>query len=310
MAELVFINPSNLWFLIVLPVLVGLHFYSLNYAKRRALAFANYEAIEKITGGEILPKNYVLLVMRLVTMTAFVLAAATPFIYYEGLNTKFDFAFAIDSSTSMSASDVKPTRLEAAKEDALSFINSLQPGARLAVVSFSGASTVRQALTPSYAGARDAISAITFERLDGTAIGEALQKSADTLLAQPEKERFKAVILLTDGQNNVGPSPAEAIDYLKKAGITAYTIGIGEKSSNSQATNVLDEESLKQIASETDGTYAYAGNKQELDAAFDAILRGMEGKLKLDLTSYLMIVAFLLVLIDWGLSGTRYRVLP
>jgi Ca-activated chloride channel family protein len=310
--ELIFTDKIYLWFLISLPMLVVAHFWALKNTKKRALRFANYEAIEHVTGGKVLPRNYILLILRLIVVVLVILAVSGPVLYYVGEASDFDFVLAIDSSGSMLADDYQPNRLEAAKNAALLFIDSLKGNSRIGIISFSGISIVKQELNDDLNNAKDIIKNLEVETAGGTAIGEAIITSSNLLLAGT---RSKIIILLTDGQNNIGISPQEALKSISKEKIVIHTIGIGSEQGGKflKELNVvsnLDEDTLKYIAQATQGSYHKAVNNEELKEVFKNLATTKETKLSFNISFLLMLIALFLLFGEWTLSNTKYRILP
>ena len=310
--DLLFARPEFLLFLTAVPLLVLMHLYGLRYVRRRALRFSNFEVIDRITGGETVPKNYGAIAMRLLTITCFILAAAGTTFVYDGTASSSDYAIVIDASSSMIAQDLAPNRLDAAKAAATTFIDSLPPGARISVTSFSGTAFVKLRPTNDYGEAKKTISALTIEAVGGTAIGEAIITSSN-LMVYDKSEKPKSIILLTDGQNNVGASVNDAIAYAKNSNVIVDTIGVGTPEGGNASTSVitrLDDASLKKIASETGGAYFYASDAQGIADAYNRIIKSAAARIPVNLTAYLIIIALLMVIIDWGMSYTIYRILP
>jgi len=106
--EIIFQRSIYLLFLLLVPFLIGIHLYSIYYDRRRAMRFANFEAIERVTGGEVVPKNYLLLVMRILVVLLFVLTAAGTTILYTTPSAAYDMVLAFDTSGSMASNDIYP----------------------------------------------------------------------------------------------------------------------------------------------------------------------------------------------------------
>jgi len=177
----------------------------------------------------------------------------------------------IDTSGSMRARDIAPTRWDAARAAARAFIDAVPPGTRVGIVSFSSGANIIQAPTDDLDAARDALDRIPPAN-GGTAIGDALEAAATQL---PAKGR-RAIVLLTDGVNNRGVDPIEASRQIGSRGIVISTVGIGTNGSGEiiPGTNQLadiDENALRTIASNGAGTYAQATNAGELNATFRRI---------------------------------------
>lgn len=307
--EVTFQNPQYLWLFMALPMVIIIHFYTLKYNRLKALKFANFEAIARITGGEVLTKNVFLLVIRLFTISCLVLAVSGTIILYQGLSASYDMVLAIDASGSMSVEDYQPNRLEAAKNAALLLSEAVKANKRLGIVSFSGAAMVEQQITDESMKVNDAIKGIEIQELSGTDIGQALITSYNLFI---EENVPKAIVLLTDGQSNVGIEPADALDYMG-TGVSVYTIGIGTVEGGSiegvGSALMLDEKTLKFIAEKSNGKYYRAKDEQELKNAFAEIAAVKEQKLKRNLSGILTLIAFGVFFLEWGLLGTRYKII-
>ncbi|MCX6710276.1 MAG: VWA domain-containing protein, partial [Candidatus Woesearchaeota archaeon] len=198
--EIVFSNPQNLWLLLTVPILILTHFIVLNFLKRRAFRFANFDVIRRIVGPEgnrknsqFLSENFVLLILRILAVSFLVLAAAGATLWYQGRGSKFSYVIAVDASSSMLADDMQPNRLEAAKKAAGDFVGMLSL-AKVGVIDFSGVSFVRQPITDDLSLSRNAIANIGIEDVGGTAIGDSII-TATNLLSQEDNARV--VILIT-----------------------------------------------------------------------------------------------------------------
>lgn len=273
--------------------------------------FANYKAMEQVFGTKILSKNYPLLMLRVLTLVFLILAVSGTVFIYEGTVTDYDFALAIDASASMLAQDYTPNRLAAAKDAAQLFVETVPDGTRMGVLSFAGTGFVDQELTDSKEDVSDTIEGVDIVIAGGTAIGEAIVSSTDILLSGGKS---KSIILLTDGENNIGISIDDALKYAKKFDVTINTIAVGTEEGavigNTTFYVGVDTETLERIANETGGIFYRAETGQELLDAFKAIASGSDRAISADLTSYLMVIALVLFLIELVLVNTKYRTIP
>src|SRR3989344_3703830 len=152
--EVTFTNPEYLWFLFVIPLLIIVHFSSLKSTKRRALKFANFEAIERVTGGEVISRNLFLLIIRLLIVILFVFALAGTTYWYSGQGSNFDFVIAIDGSNSMLATDFNPNRIESAKIRAEEFLDLISTNNNIGIISFAGTSVIENELSNDFSKIR------------------------------------------------------------------------------------------------------------------------------------------------------------
>ena len=138
-----------------------------------------------------------------------------------------DIIIALDISGSMQADDLKPNRLEAAKDVCRNFVDGLTTD-RVGLVVFAGKSFTQCPLTIDYEIIKNFINEVDLQtvRIDGTAIGEAVLTSINRLESSGAS---KVIILTTDGVNNRGVAPIEAVKAAAHKDVKVYTIGIGKK---------------------------------------------------------------------------------
>jgi Ca-activated chloride channel family protein len=191
----------------------------------------------------------------------------------------------IDTSGSMGSADILPTRSQASRAAALAFIDSVAPGTRVGIVAFSSSAVPLGPLTDDRDAARDALSRLP-EPNGGTAIGDALAAAAQLL---PHGGR-RAIVLMTDGVNNLGSDPLEVAQQLGSAGITIFTIGIGTNGSGMLIPGTgedagLDEEALQEIAASGNGTYARVSDAAAMRDRLAALARtSIRERRRVDLT--------------------------
>lgn len=310
--DVTFANPEYLWFLIGIPILLLIHVESLNKLRRNALKFANFEAIYKIVGGrQVLSKNTGLLFLRCFALLFITLAMSGVSIWYQGYVSNTDFVLAIDTSNSMIIEDFKPDRISAAKSAAMKFVDISPPNSRIGVVTFSGSPVVIQELSDNRISIKKSIDDIYVGVSGGTNIGDAIITSVNSLLLS---NNSKSVILITDGQSNIGPTIEESIEYSNNHGITVHTIGIGSEEGGAYSgTSVvlrLNEPDLINIAMETEGNYYRVGDEETLNFAYEEIAQLEKQKIRRDMTAIFGLGVFAILLIEWFLMNTRYRTIP
>ncbi len=316
---IVFNSPAVLWFLLVVPILTVTHFLTLKYSKKSALKFSNFEAIARVTEERISSrqysifanKNLIVLLLRIAALSLLIFAVAGTVLLYEGKASDFDFIMAIDSSSSMLADDFSPNRLEATKVAAKLFIDGLPLKSNIGIVTFAGTSFVEQKLNKDMDSVKKTVDEIAVSRIGGTDLATAIITSSILLTGS---EKGKVIILLTDGQSNVGATINDGISYANKEGVIVHTIGVGTEEGGkflgADITSKLDETTLTRIAESTGGRYFRADNKEALITAYEDISGLNIRKISLNLTPAFMLVALLLLILEWVLVNTKYRVIP
>ena len=191
-----------------------------------------------------------------------------------------DIMLAMDVSTSMLAEDLKPNRIEAAKDVATEFVSG-RANDNIGLTIFAGEAFTQCPMTTDHASLlrllQDMRTDIAARGLidDGTAVGMGLANAVSRL--KDSKAKSKVVILLTDGSNNMGDiSPMTAAEIAKSFGIRVYTIGVGTNkvapypmpvAGGVQYVNIpveIDTQTLCDIAQTTDGNFYRATNNAEL----------------------------------------------
>lgn len=318
MVDITYINPQYLWLLWSIPLLIITHLFSIRHLHTRAWRFANFEAIQRITGQRFdirntkrLSKNVLILILKLITLAILIFSAAGITVWYKGYSTDNNFVLLIDTSTSMLAEDYTPNRFEVAKISAQNFIRSIHGKTKIGIVSFSGTSIIESKLTGDKAELIDIIENIQMRKIGGTDIADALITGANVLATE---NQTGTILLLTDGRDTTGTSVKEALDYVQSLHYTIDAIGVGTPEGGSflriDAISRLDNETLIALTSATEGKYFEARSESELDDAYRQIAISSQRTLAYNLQLTLLLIGLALILIEWGLINTRYRTLP
>ncbi|MFT4261063.1 MAG: vWA domain-containing protein [Candidatus Woesearchaeota archaeon] len=314
---LTFQNPMYLWFLFLIPLLIISHFYFFKKSKAKAIKFANYETLKRISGENLITKNLTHLVLRVLIIFFLVVAVTGTQLWFLGEGLDTNIVLALDGSPSMTAGDISPNRFSASKESLSSFILSFSERTNLALITFGGTTFVNQPLTSNRLDVQLALSQANTLPLGGTDISNAIVTSTNLLLSDPDSGR--TIIMLTDGVSNVGGFIAdpivEAVKYARDNQVIIHTITIGTDSGPAgflqeyyELTSVVNQETAQYISSQTNGQAYVAVTKEEIDAALQSLVfSSSQRMLDYNVAFYSLVLALLLLFVDWILINTAYR---
>ncbi|MBS4013556.1 MAG: VWA domain-containing protein [Bacteroidetes bacterium] len=328
--DITFAYYPFLLFLLVIPLIIAWYVWKRN-DRRAHMRYSHSGFIDGVRKSLRIRLVHLPFALRMLAMILLIVAMARPQssskmqeITVEGI----DIVVCIDISGSMLAEDFKPNRMEAAKKNALEFID-MRKGDRIGMTVFAGQSFTLCPLTTDHNLLKDLTRSIHTGMVeDGTAIGNGLATSINRL--RESEAISKVIVLLTDGINNAG-----MIDHLTAAEIAAlqkirvYTIGVGsdgpvpypfQSPFGKQYRNVeipVDEVLLKEMAAKTGGKYFWANTPNKLQDVYKEIDQ-ME-RSKIDVTEFsrkhdeyfpLVILALFILLIEIVLRNTWLRSLP
>jgi len=283
---MIFANPSYIYLLLLLIPLIGWYFWKMrkNQASVEMSSSQAFDAPKAVTAKVYL--RHVPFVLRMIAIALVIVILARPQSTNSWQNSStegIDIMMAIDISSSMLAQDLRPNRLEAAKNVAAAFING-RPNDNIGLVVFSAESFTQCPLTTDHAILLNLFKNIQSGMIeDGTAIGLGLANAVSRI--KDSQAKSKGIILLTDGSNNRGEiAPVTAAEIAKTFGIRVYTIGVGTKGEapypfrlpggmiQTQMIPVdIDEPTLKQIATTTGGQYFRATDNASLKEIYSEI---------------------------------------
>lgn len=276
------------------------------------------------------------MLLRVVAFVMLVIVLARPQTQNSWKNKTvegIDIMLAIDVSTSMLAEDLKPNRLEAAKQVAAEFISG-RPDDNIGLTIFAGEAFTQCPMTTDHSSLLNLLQNVRTDIAargliqDGTAIGMGLASAVSRL--KDSKAKSKVVILLTDGSNNMGDlSPMTSAEIAKSLGIRVYTIGVGTNkvapypmpvAGGVQYVNVpveIDTRTLSDIAATTNADFYRATNTGELHEIYKEIDKLEKSKLSVtqfskryDAYQLFAAAAALALLLELLLRITVFRRIP
>ena len=276
------------------------------YKKKRAVVFSNFEAIERFYDVEFFSKNFIALYVNIAIVCFIVFALAGTNINFEANTSTYSYVLLIDNSLSMKTADILPSRLEAAKISAGKFVDLLPPGVEVGVVSFSGDAEVMQELTSLKYKLKESINVIDFGVVQGTNVYNALLSVKRIFGDAPRK----AVILISDGQLNVG-SASQVVRYANQENFVVDTLAVGTADggiTEMDTVSKLDEDFLKSLAFETQGHFFTVEDNAGFDESFNEILYDTNKDVSFDISMYLLLAAILLFCFSWIADNFRFKI--
>lgn len=328
---MIFANPNYLYLLLLLIPLIGWYIWKVrkNQASLQVSSSQAFDAPGMTTYKVYL--RHLPFVLRMIAIALIIVVLARPQSTNSWQNSTtegIDIMMVLDISTSMLAEDLKPNRLEAAKDVAASFING-RPNDNIGLVLFAGESFTQCPLTTDHTVLLNLFKDIRVGMIqDRTAIGLGLANAVSRI--KDSQALSKVIILLTDGSNNAGEiAPVTAAEIARAFGIRVYTIGVGTRGMapypfqtaiGVQYQNIevdIDEPALQQIAATTGGQYFRATNNRSLKEIYTEIDK-LE-KTKISVQEYskkqeeyknLALVVFALLLLEILLRYTLLRKIP
>jgi Ca-activated chloride channel family protein len=199
--------------------------------KKATLRFVNSPFFELLMPLRSVARSHIKFVLFLLILISLIIAVARPQfgskleeIKREGI----EIIIALDVSRSMLAEDIKPNRLERAKQAISSLVNHMQND-KIGMIVFAGDAYTQLPITSDYISAKIFLSSINTEIVSkqGTAIASAIELGTKSFTQDPEAS--KVIVVISDGEDHVG-DPVEAARLAAEKGIKVYTIGMGSTS--------------------------------------------------------------------------------
>jgi len=237
--------PGFLALLASIPILIAAYIWMLR-RRRVAVRYSSLSLVREALPKHSWVRRHLPFMLFLIALASLSFAASRPVAIVTVPSGQATIILTIDVSRSMCSTDITPTRLQAAKDAAVRFVDSQGSRTQIGIVAFAGFAEVIQAPTTDQELLDDAIQSLTTGRR--TAIGSAILKSLD-VIAEFDKAVAPVVrdpasgisftpvprgayapdiiVLLTDGASNAGPLPADAAQQAADRGVRVYTIGFG-----------------------------------------------------------------------------------
>ena len=323
-------NYKALWLLFAVPViLIPAYLWCFRQKFRTLRILASSDMLKKINITVSLKRQIFKAVLLILAFTFIVIALTEPKWNPKTQKIKRqgrDVCILLDTSRSMLAKDIKPSRLERSKIAIRDLLETLQ-GDRIAIVTFAGNSTVKCPLTQDYAFVRMVLADISTESTNrgGTMIGDAIRKATEDVFDKQSRE-YKDIILITDGEDH-DSFPVQAAEKAATEGIRIIAIGLGDEDQGSripitgpngektflkyngqEVWSKLDADTLRKMVYATDGGKYLSvtpGTTLDLGQIYEELITSAQ-KRELESTTMMtydekfqIFLAFGLILIIW-----------
>jgi Ca-activated chloride channel homolog len=284
-----FASPLRL-LLIVMPLgLLGAYLLVQRSRRKYALRFTSVDLLASVAPRRPGWQRHISAALMLVALLALVVGLAGPTRKVQVARQRGTIMLAIDTSGSMSATDVNPSRLAAAEDAARRFVDKLPPGLKVGLISFDSEARVLAAPTVDHALVLSAINSL--EVRGGTATGEAIFQSLASIASQPRgadgKAPGAAIVLMSDGTPTIGrngESPqqtvVEATAAAQQAGVPVDSIAFGTPGGTIDIQGEVvsvpaDPQAMEAIASGSGGKSFTAVSGSELNSVYDQIRKSV-----------------------------------
>lgn len=327
-----FQHINYLILLILIPALTGIFIYALQKKRGVVKKLGDSNLVQLLTSNHN-PAAYLkkfILIMIALFFLILVLANLRNATGSEKISRNgIDVMIALDVSKSMLAQDIKPARLDRAKQLLSRLIDKLNND-RIGIVVFAGKAYLQMPLTGDHAAAKMYLNAANTESVptQGTVIGDAL-KSCYASFNTKEK-KYKAIILISDGEDH-DEGAVKTAAQMGQEGVVIFTVGIGsaqgsplmDESTNQLKTDQhgntviskLDEGMLRSIAEKGNGRYILFQNTDDVIEKIRSDLAGMDQR---DVTDeslmyyksffrYFLVIAFILLIIEIFISENKNK---
>lgn len=225
-----FLSPGRLWWLLLVPLVIGLYLVA-SWLLHRGRLSRGRSGLDEVIPREPAWRRHLAVGLSILSLATLTMAYAQPKTEIPVPRERATIVVAIDVSKSMEATDVEPTRLEAAKVAAVEFVERMPEKFNVSLVTFSATTRLVVPPTTDHAQVIGQINNLYLQ--PGTAIGEGIFTSLEALLlvppdpTDPEAEVPARIVLLSDGKTQTGRSADAAAHEAKKQDVPIYTIAYG-----------------------------------------------------------------------------------
>ncbi len=268
-----FLNPERLGLLLAVVALAAVYMVLQGRRRTYAVRFTNVDLLASIAPKRPGWRRHLPAIIFLLALGTLVVGFARPVHQERVPRERATVIMALDVSLSMDATDVSPSRIDAAKVAASSFVDLLPPKLNVGLVAFSGNAILKVPPTTDHERLKQGIADL--ELGERTAIGEAVYASIDAIRSVPPDEQGTTaparIVLMSDGHTTSGRPNEDAGAVARDLNIPVSTIAFGtdggiiqDPVSGRRVPVPVDRDALKALAEQTGGTYFAAASEGQL----------------------------------------------
>ena len=270
-----FASPAFLAALAIVPLALLAHSISRRRARRYAVRYPGVATLAPLLPRVSSWRRIVPLTLFLASLAMLALALARPHATVAVPKEQASIVLVTDVSRSMLAEDVDPSRLEAARAAALSFLEELPEEARVGAVAFSTDPHTVEAPTDNRGEIEDLIDALSAD--GGTAAGDALAAAVGLVDGPAEDRPPAAIVLLSDGETTTGRDPLPVARQAGRMGIPIHTVALGTRTATITTPDGTlipvppDPEAMRRIAELSGGRAFEVDDSDELSGLYEEL---------------------------------------
>lgn len=268
-----FLEPTMLLGWLLLPLLVFGYLLVQRRRKAYTVRFTNLELLGTVAPRSPGWRRHLAPALLLVSFAVLIGAMARPSVSVSVPKQQSSVVLVVDVSRSMSATDLAPDRITAAKRAAHEFIRSIPSSLRLGVVAFSNSAHLISPLSRSRAPAKQAIDSLV--PVAGTAMGDGLAVALGEIarLRASQGEVPASILLLSDGKTNRGTPPRVVAAEASRMKVPIFAVGIGTEGAVLELGDTLvpvdlDETELRSVTDPTGGSYFESATSESLKEVY------------------------------------------
>ncbi len=307
--QLTFLYPRFLLLFFLVPVFIFVYYTGMLFNKKKSMIFGNFEAMKRFYHLEIFSKNFKALYLNIFILVFLILALSGIGLKIDADTSSFSYVIAIDTSESMTATDVSPNRFYAAKTEAKNFVDLLPVGVDIGVIGFAGDATIYHELDNNKVRIKIAVDHIELSDISGTNVYNAFL-SANTLFGN---RQMKSVVLISDGQLNIRET-AQIIRYIQRNNLVVNTIAVGTEEGGTMdrfgTISSVDEDFLKSLAFNSGGYFFRVTDMDSMRDSLETIYNEMNREVIIDLSIYALMASIALLTLLWVMYTLRWKVVP